>query len=232
MNLKENHMKSTTFAIQFIRVACLSLILSCASWADISNTASVTYQDAANNSYSAASNLVTVTTPPKITSAGSDKADVGVNYSYPITATNNPSGFDATGLPGGLTIDKHTGVISGKPTTAGVYTITLSATNAAGTGTLPLVLTVNASASITLQKTSDTPTAKSGDTVTFTIQYQNAGTGTASSVVITDDIPVGTTLVPNSMTNGGTLNGNTITWNLGTVIGSGFGQVKFQVKVN
>ncbi len=39
--------------------------------------------------------------------------------------------FRATGLPGGLTISSP-GVISGTPTTAGIYTVVVTATDSAG----------------------------------------------------------------------------------------------------
>ena len=46
-------------------------------------------------------------------------------------------------MPQGLTLNTSTGLISGTPTTAGVYPITLSATNAVGTGTKLLTITIS-----------------------------------------------------------------------------------------
>jgi hypothetical protein len=80
--------------------------------------------------------------PPVITSATTANGFVGVPFSYQITATNNPTSFDATGLPPGLTVNTSTGLISGTPTTDGTYTVTISATNAGGTGTATLTITV------------------------------------------------------------------------------------------
>jgi len=85
---------------------------------------------------------------------------------------------------------------------------------------------------LVLTKTASVPTAKSGDTITFTIQYQNTGTGSAVNAVIADVIPAGTTLVPGSISNGGTNNNGTIQWNLGTVAAGTTGNVNFQVQVN
>jgi Putative Ig domain./REJ domain. len=63
---------------------------------------------------------------------------------YQITATNSPTSFGASGLPAGLSVNTTTGAISGTPTTAGGPTnVTISATNAGGTGTKTLAITIN-----------------------------------------------------------------------------------------
>ena len=96
------------------------------------------------NDYSMGVNGTPVTPPPPvITSPPTDTATVGQPYNYQITATNNPTGFGATGLPANLTVNDATGLISGTPLAEGISSITLSASNAGGTGTAPLTLTVN-----------------------------------------------------------------------------------------
>jgi hypothetical protein len=52
---------------------------------------------------------------------------VGSQYSYNVTANNNPNQYSATGLPPGLRINATTGLISGKPTKGGDYPVTLQA---------------------------------------------------------------------------------------------------------
>jgi uncharacterized repeat protein (TIGR01451 family) len=119
-----------------------------AAWANLSNTASTTYKDALNSSYSANSNSVTVT-----------------------------------------------------------------------------VITVP---SIALTKSASPTSVASGGTVTFTIAYKNNG-GAANSVVITDTIPLGSTLVAGSISNSGTVSTNVITWNIGNVAAGASGTVSFKV---
>ena len=77
-----------------------------------------------------------------ITSATTASGTVGTAFSYQIVATNSPTSFGATGLPAGLAISTATGLISGTPTTAGSSTVTLSATNAGGTGNATLTISI------------------------------------------------------------------------------------------
>ncbi|SEO74427.1 autotransporter-associated beta strand repeat-containing protein [Mucilaginibacter gossypiicola] len=79
---------------------------------------------------------------PEITSATTATATIGAAFSYNIIASANPSSYSASGLPSGLSLNAATGVISGTPTTLGQSEITISATNASGTGTATLMLNV------------------------------------------------------------------------------------------
>ena len=79
---------------------------------------------------------------PVITSSLTANGTVGVAFTYAITATHNPTSFNATPLPAGLSVNQATGVISGAPSTAGTYSVTISATNSHGTGSATLVITI------------------------------------------------------------------------------------------
>ncbi len=60
-------------------------------------------------------------------------ARVGEQFTYQITATNNPTSYDASPLPDGLSIDRDRGIISGIPTTSAQgFVVTLTATNGSG----------------------------------------------------------------------------------------------------
>ncbi len=109
---------------------------------------------------------------PVITSPLAEIGNVGLAFNYQITATNGAnqyrrikpneyrvvvlpapgsapldiSGYGASGLPPGLTLKRNgagAGVISGSPTQAGTYNVTISATNSSGTATATLVITIN-----------------------------------------------------------------------------------------
>jgi len=78
---------------------------------------------------------------PVITSTNRASGTVGSAFSFTIRATNTPTGFNATGLPVGLSINRTSGVISGIPTTAGTNSVSLSASNSAGIGTQSFIIT-------------------------------------------------------------------------------------------
>ena len=91
------------------------------------------------------------TSPPVITSSGSATGTLGGSFSYGITATNSPTSYGiVTGaLPPGLSLSTSTGAISGTPTVAGTWTITMGATNAGGTGTATLTIAIGISVAST-----------------------------------------------------------------------------------
>jgi uncharacterized protein YkwD len=112
----------------------------------VSPSQTTTYKLTAANSAGTVTATATLTVGattavPVITSATTASGKVGTAFSYQTTATNSPTSFGATGLPGGLSVNAA-GLISGTPTVAGTFVITLSAANSGGTGHAALSLTV------------------------------------------------------------------------------------------
>lgn len=97
----------------------------------------------------AAGQLTTVTfayepvvTAPVITSAGTAGGSRGDEFGYQITAENSPVLFSLTGaLPDGLTFSTTTGAITGTLNAAGVFPVTLGASNSGGTDSQTLIIT-------------------------------------------------------------------------------------------
>ncbi len=109
---------------------------------------------------------LTVTPPPApvITSPTAASATYNSFFSYTIAATNNPKSFDASPLPGGLSLDKNTGVISGQPSAAGTFVINLTATNPGGDGIAVLTLQVGkGTAGVAISNTSQVYTGTPRD---------------------------------------------------------------------
>ena len=87
-------------------------------------------------------NTVTVTSP------GNQTGTVGTAASVQVQASDSASGqtltYGASGLPPGLSDNPATGLISGTPTTAGTYDVTVTARDGTGaTGSAPFTWTIN-----------------------------------------------------------------------------------------
>ena len=108
---------------------------------------SVTFTPASNNYKIIEGLTVSVTVnesdKPVITSPITASGTFNELFQYQITATNSPTSFEANSLPPGLSINAGTGLISGAPTQAGTYDVTLTLSNSAGDSESTLKITIN-----------------------------------------------------------------------------------------
>lgn len=157
----------------------------------LSGTFNVTIQ-AINLGGTGSAMLVLTVTPqqtPIIVSPNQANGFVGIPFNYQITATANPTGFTATGLPANLTVSPS-GLITGTPTTAGTFTVSLTATNSQGTGSKTLTLTVTTPVAPTFTS----PLTVNGiDGSAFT--YNITASGIGPIIFTAGGLPPGLTLV-------------------------------------
>ena len=117
--------------------------------------------------------------PPVITSATSASAGEGQAFSYQITATNPPlTGFNATGLPPGLSVNTATGLISGTVSAGAAagspYSVAISATNSTSTGNATLTISVSQFAPVVTS--AGTASGQTGAPFSYQITASNAPT--------------------------------------------------------
>ena len=119
---------------------------------------------------------------PVVSSASSVSGITGTVFSYNITASNSPTSYAAVGLPSGLSINTSTGVISGTPITAGISSVTISATNAGGTGTKVLTITITAAISpAPVISSAATASGTVGTAFSYSITASNSPTSYAAT---------------------------------------------------
>lgn len=97
----------------------------------------------------------TTETAPIITTDSLSNGTVGQDYNQQLQGDGGNITWNATGLPAELTLDKNTGKITGKPTTEGNFTVTVTAKNSAGEASKEYTLAIEAVpvANVTLDHT-------------------------------------------------------------------------------
>jgi len=160
----------------------------------------------------------TATAAPVVT-ASAQTPTVGTAFSYQVSATNSPTSYAYTGtLPTGLSFSTTTGLISGNPTTAGSFSIDVTATNGIGTSSAATISFVVAKGNQTItfgtlgnKQYGDanfalTATASSSLAVTYVSSNTSVATISGSTVTV---VGIGTTTITASQA--GTANYNAAT---------------------
>lgn len=79
---------------------------------------------------------------PQILNRGFVVGGIGKTFDHQIATRNEATGFAATGLPNGLTIDAD-GRITGAPTQVGSFPVTITASNSSGGGQMDLTFVIH-----------------------------------------------------------------------------------------
>ena len=153
-----------------------------------------------------------------------DSLPAGVTFLAAVPATSSTNSSMVTWNLGTLAVNqvKSLSLIVKAPASG-------SLTNVASVGPLPndpqptnnvtppVVTSVTTVADVAIAKTAAT-TVLATSNLSYTISVTNFGPSTASSVTVTDTLPVGVTFV--SATGGGVTNAGLVTWSLGTLTNS------------
>jgi uncharacterized repeat protein (TIGR01451 family) len=154
-----------------------------------------------------------VGTAPTITSADNATFTEGTAGSFTIMTTGNPTpaiSLGDSGLPSGMNFTDNgngTATLDGTPVggSAGTYPLTIDASNGVSPdATQDFTLTVDPaqSPSLTLTKSGSPDPVPELNPITYTLDAGNNGTADASNVMVTDNLPAGTTFDSASSTQG------------------------------
>jgi hypothetical protein len=157
----------------------------------------VTFTPSDTANYEAVTTMVSVTVnpaPPVGLAITSDLSAVSLNFgsttSYQITASGSPSSYGASGLPAGLKINARTGLISGKPSKTGAFTVTLQALKKGSTtATATKVFTVVQAPSFTYVARINAQRNKS-----VNVRPKVAGFPAPTSSIVSGSLPPGLSL--------------------------------------
>ena len=120
---------------------------------------------------------------------------VGQTFSGSLAATGTPTAYAATNLPAGLSLNTASGLFSGTPTTAGVYTVPVSATGAGGTASAVLTINVAALPPLPVITSALMMTGTTGTAFDWSIQTNLDGyTGLEPTAYAATNLPPGLSL--------------------------------------
>ena len=91
-----------------------------------------------------------ISSPPVITSSSIATGEINVPFEYTITATNDPTQFNAAPIPSGLYLDYSDGIakILGTPTESGTFAVNINALNSGGSDLAILTIHISNTAQV------------------------------------------------------------------------------------
>src|SRR5579875_23372 len=159
-------------------------------------------RDSSNVPYTATANesitIVTAVSPLTVAGGAQPAGVVGSPYSTALQASGGVTPYawsiSSGALPGGLTINAATGVISGVPTTAGSFSFTVQVQDATGkTATAAASIAITAPISAPVLTTTALPNGTVGVPYCAIIGF-SGGTAPCSCSIISGSLPAGLTL--------------------------------------
>ena len=138
---------------------------------------------------------------PKITTTSLTSGYTGSSYGAKLTATGTSITWSADNLPDGLTLSTS-GYLSGTPTTAGTYSITVQASNSAGKDSATLSLTITEPASGTKPSITTSELDSAGTGTAYSFQLMASGTPSFTWSVTKGKLPDGLTLSSSGLISG------------------------------
>jgi hypothetical protein len=142
--------------------------------------------------------LVSAAASPAFTTASGDAVPINEAFSFTISATgapDDPTISESGALPIGVTFTGGTdsATLSGTPTVAGLFPITMTATNSGGTVTQSFLLTVNPQSTPTISNPTNSAPACAQPSKTF--QFTVTGTGFQPGATVSSGGMPGTVIV-------------------------------------
>jgi len=150
---------------------------------------------------------------PVIFGAKSVSGQVGVSFSYGITASETPTSYELSGAPAWMLLNTATGVITGTPTAPGSFAVSAVARNAAG-ASAPHPMTVS------IAPAANTPVITSSQTASGTVGVAFVKYTIASN-------PLATSYLASGLPPGLSLNGT-----LGEITGTPTASGSFPVSIS
>lgn len=161
---------------------------------------------------------------PQITSALVATTTISLPFTFNLTSSStHPALFDVstTSLPSGLSFASTTNTISGTPTVFGSFNIPLQLSNTCGTDQNTFILNILntpvSGANLSVSKTSNVSSVNAGGDVVYTITASNSGPEEATSVSVSDFLPVQLDFVSATSTVG-EYSTTTSMWTIGTLL--------------